>query len=181
MTRGQEQTKIKIPTRVYKEIEENASRLLRDYGDDLLPIDVFELARRLNITLIPFSQLKGKTGTTFEKDGCSLCNNGKFTIYYNDDQPIVRQKFTIMHEIGHIRLGHKTDSDLAEQMANHFASYALVPLPLVYMRCCKNAKMIEEIFGVSLQCAQYAYARYEKYCAKKTGFLPFELELIKAY
>ena len=65
-------------------------------------------------------------------DGYSFISNGSpyivVTLRYNR---IDNFAFTIMHEIGHIDMGHKHGSQLAEVIANHYAGYALAPSPLI--------------------------------------------------
>ncbi len=64
-----------------------------------------------------------------------------------------RDDFTIMHEIGHIRMGHKEESDLANRIANYYAAYSLVPSPLFTLLDCKDERDIVKTFGVSEKCA----------------------------
>lgn len=66
------------------------------------------------------------------EDGFSI---GSSVIKYNSTKPVVRQRFTVAHELGHILMGHNTGSrfvsfetkDPNEQCANIFASELLCP------------------------------------------------------
>lgn len=107
---------------------------------------------------------------------------GRFIIRYNDVQCIERQRFTIMHEIGHILLGHKTESDLADKMANYFAAYALAPSPLIHEYGVEDYIDIKNIFQVSEECAQICMFRYNNwvnYGCKH--YLPYEKKLIDMF
>jgi Predicted Zn peptidase len=48
-------------------------------------------------------------------------------ILYNENRYSPRMRFTILHEIGHIRLNHKKDGSQEEIEANFFASQAIAP------------------------------------------------------
>jgi len=73
-------------------------------------------------------------------DGFSI---GSSLINYNSTSPIVRQRFTVAHELGHILLGHNSrakiidfySKDINEQQANVFASELLVPLQMLKKFC----------------------------------------------
>ena len=74
------------------------------------------------------------------EDGFSV---GSTIIKYNSVKPVVRQRFTVAHELGHILMGHNTTSrvtsfdtkDPNEHCANVFASELLVPTVLIKKEC----------------------------------------------
>ena len=68
-------------------------------------------------------------------------------------------EFTIMHEIGHIRMNHKTGSLLAEKIANYYAAYALIPSPLPGMYGCNDFTDLINVFDVSIDCAYNCWKR----------------------
>jgi Zn-dependent peptidase ImmA (M78 family) len=69
-------------------------------------------------------------------DGFSV---GLNQIIYNNKQSVVRKRFTVAHELGHILLGHNSGyrivdfktKDPNEKLANIFAAELLVPLSLL--------------------------------------------------
>ena len=89
--------------------------------------------------------------------------NGQYKIIYDDADHEERQRFTVAHEIGHILLGHKEDSEYAEKCANYFASYFLVPTPMVEKVKCEDFLDVSDKFSVSLSCAVHAFDRYNRW------------------
>lgn len=152
--------------RMYEGIENRVVELYKELGINKLPIDPFKIAKQKDYKLIPFST-NGKIRDMFsdrELDGASCCGfYGGYYIGYDDTSIYQRQRFTIMHEIGHILLGHKEESDLADKMANYFASYALAPSPLVWLFKCDDYIDVKNIFNVSNVCADVVFNRYTKW------------------
>ncbi len=94
-------------------------------------------------------------------DWYDLLHEDAINPYDIDSSSNERDGFTIMHEIGHIRLGHKEESDLADKMANHYAGFSLVPSPLYELLGCNSMEDIVDTFGVSDECAFICYKRCE--------------------
>lgn len=113
----------------YDEIEKEVIELYKIVRIDRFPIDCFDLCKQLGIEVVLYSSKSKKALNQIgdaSKDGFSVLfqySDGslKWKIYYNDSMPKERIKFTIMHEIGHIRLDHTEHSELAEAEANYFA------------------------------------------------------------
>ena len=109
----------------YDQIESQVIRLFSNINVNHFPIDCFALCKQLCVKVIPYSKLNEKTIAAFgneNKDGISVemeIAQGVFewTIYYNDEMPKRRIRFTIMHELGHIWLDHTEHSELAEAEA----------------------------------------------------------------
>ena len=80
-------------------------------------------------------------GREFEDglSGVSARYNGKIFIAYNKDHAMVRNRFTVAHELGHVLLGHTERSvpvelnskDYYECEANQFAAELIMPLTLL--------------------------------------------------
>ena len=68
-----------------------------------------------------------------------------------------------MHEIGHIGLGHRSESDLARREADYFAGYALAPSPLIGEYASAGLHEVSSKFWVSLECAEICYSRYSNW------------------
>lgn len=118
----------------YENIKENVVDMYEECGLTTYPIDCMEIARRLNYRLVPYSKLKGKklvTAMNISMDGFHMLVEDKvsgmfmWVIFYNDENSHERQRWTILHEIGHIRLDHTQESELAEAEANFFAKYSI--------------------------------------------------------
>lgn len=119
----------------YDDIEEIAYRVLIDYQRYQFPIDVFQLCRDMNITLIKYSSL--------DKDNQKICLDRSekgfysFTpykpiIFYNDMiKSEANIRFTIAHEIKHYVCHDLEENDAVETLANHFAKTLLCPKVLL--------------------------------------------------
>lgn len=134
-----------------------------------IPINPFEIAIVLGITIVPYSALSERAKELSIKtsaDGYSVPGtDGSYTIYYNDKcRSYGRIRNTIMHEIAHFLLGHTQDGPLEEAEANFFAKYALAPPPLIHnMRGEINPHTITEVFQISLSAALNAFEYYQKW------------------
>lgn len=111
-------------------LEERAAEVLRQHWNGRLPVQPGVVARSMGLTLI-------------QKGGAGYRYSGHYRapsiIEYNSDEPIVRQRFTVAHELGHHVLGHADaprDEPAAfgasvaspdEREANQFAAALLMP------------------------------------------------------
>jgi hypothetical protein len=184
--------KIKIPKSLYYQIENDVVNLYVELQLKV-PIDPSDIAKRLGYIVRKMSEMKDKNAQEFlrfdseglRRDGYSLYDPSisTFVIWINDVDSLYYEHddFTIMHEIGHIRLGHKEESDLANIIANCYAGYAFVPSPLYSMFGCKSKHDIIGKFGVSAQCADICYQRcvnWENYFGVSK---PYERRLLRYY
>lgn len=184
-----DKSKIKLPPSVYEKIERDVVNLYIELKLKS-PICSKEIVRRLGLVLNYMSSIKDDDELNkirYDKnenprDGYSFYNPSLSTsvIWINDIDCDYekREDFTIMHEIGHIRLGHKQESDLAKKMANYYAAYALVPSPLYWHFKCKNSKNIVKKFEVSEECAIICFERCEKWKKYSGKVKPYEQDLI---
>lgn len=116
----------------------SASHLLETKWDGTLPIDPVAIAEALGAVVKPDRAIAPASGTFCYEDGVPI-------IRYNPNDPVVRQRFTIAHEIGHMVLGHVKAGELAhrdtsfdsstpnEVAANAFAAQLLMPADVVPM------------------------------------------------
>lgn len=86
-----------------------------------------------------------------------------YIIAYDVEKSLLRLRFTLMHEIGHIELGHKCESNLARRMADYYAGYALALSPLIYKFASENVTDITSVFWVSTNCADICSKRYNNW------------------
>lgn len=156
--------------RRYEEIKNNVAMLYTKYNVQNYPIDVFKLCKDMNITVIPYSDLSPKeqiAAYTASQDGffseIEDVNSAYLVIFYNDTMMNERIRFTILHEIGHIVLGHKEHSDVAEAEANFFAKYAIAPPPIVDTIHPEDFYDIMHAFGLSNECACNSMNYYTKW------------------
>ena len=187
MINWEKELKIIMPERVYRNIEKLAVNLYQDLKIRDTAFDVFNVAAKKGYKLLTHSSLKKKIREYLRTNGYDAVNyydarTKRYVIIYDDKPSLQRQRFSIMHEIGHILLGHKQESDLARIQANYFAAYALAPSPLIHLYDIEDYVELAEVFNISHECAMLCASRYNnwlQYGDKK--FLPYEEELIKLF
>lgn len=127
-----------------KLINSKVNAILRSLSELVLPIKIEEIAKTRGLKVIPYPLGDDVSGLLAIQDGIG-------TIGYNQNEPKVRRRFTIAHELGHYEL-HRDKSDLfvdkqfiyrsqnsgstavnlaMEQEANYFASAILMPTYLL--------------------------------------------------
>ena len=164
----------------YDKMTQLALDVLSDYGFFHFPLDVFSLAKKIGMQLIPYSILPVEQYMTLcHKHGMDLgftisrLENGYivYDTYYNDvDIREPAQRFTIAHEIKHVVSGdcHKkylTESD--EALANFFAKSLLAPQAIIIQEGLNSPEQYVERFHISRQSAEYYYLATEN---RKSGF-----------
>lgn len=93
------------------------------------PINSFEVAIKIGLTVVPYSALNRKErrkAMKYSEDGYSVeTNEGEWIIYYNDmTKDYTRINQTIIHEVGHYILGHVVDNfAIGYQAANYALKY----------------------------------------------------------
>lgn len=163
-----------LPAFRYEELKVKAAAIVAQYFVGNMPIDVFALGTALGIRFVPFISMTigervelAEIGITSETDGFyTLVRTGEYIvpyIYYNDSKDVHRIRFTILHEIAHIILGHREHSDLAEAEANFFAKYLIAPPELVDIIQPNDYMDVARVFEISHQCAMYSFNFYEKW------------------
>ena len=176
----------KIPDKLRYRIEETVVNLYCELGICAVPVDPFDITNKKGYFITKSSQLPlGTLGLLGLRrlDGGSWFNTSSrnFEICYKDNQIYTRQRFTVMHEIGHITLKHTQSCDLSEKSADYFAQYALAPLPLVRKFGCKTFNDIVDIFNVSQESAKIVFKMYIKEKQKRRPFRTYEKKLLKLF
>lgn len=161
-----------------EEIKEEVTFMYEETDVHSLPIDCFEIARRLKYVLIPYSTLEFNAfidAYGFDPDGFSkvelnpITGMWQYVIYYNDlPKDIGRIRWTVFHEIGHCYLGHhdnvdNSQSEIEEAEANFFAKYAIAPPAIIFQLDTKSPQVIHDVFLTTDEEAGYAYDYYEKW------------------
>lgn len=149
----------------------STKHILETYWDGTLPIDVEALAKKVGADVI--YETANKLG---RESGYIELINGKPVITISSDEPEVRQRFTLAHEIGHFALNHLSaenprmprdnpdsfsskNKDPREREANQFAIDLLIPANILrfvfYKEGIMNISGIAQKFGVSEVAASY--------------------------
>lgn len=139
-----------------------AKDVLDTHWDGVLPVRPIAIARQLGIDVFKSSDLGHSGQINLGKDGETPI------IVFNDSEALVRQRFTVAHEIGHFALGHLNGSkqmfrddsrnfstfqyDTREVEANQFAAAFLMPSEVVRLAVQQGTRSISalaELFRVS--------------------------------
>lgn len=130
-----------------------ARKLLEGLGCFTLPVNLTQICDMLGI-VIRYDVLKGLDGYFIRHPGMR-----NVTIVVNDSVSLVRQRFSVAHELGHIRLKHGLlgfstagiviRREWMEVNANYFASELLMPKPLLQKYGHMTAEEISEKCKVS--------------------------------
>ena len=110
-----------------------------------------------------------------------VTNNG--IILLNKSQSVQRQRFTVMHELGHYLLGHvgsdpryrDSSRTAEEQEADRFAVGCLMPACVLWALHATTAKEIAALCNVSMQAAEIRSRRMQILLARNK-FLTHPLE-----
>ena len=113
-----------------------AVALLARHWDGKLPVDPHRIAQALGIRVVPRG---GPDDLDYAYSGYFDNSGEQPLIEYNMSESLVRQRFTLAHELGHYALGHVSSPrdtpanfntavvDDAERQANRFAAELLMP------------------------------------------------------
>jgi Zn-dependent peptidase ImmA (M78 family) len=152
----------------YEYIKQEVANMYVFYDIKDFPINVFEVADKIGLDVIPYSSLTDmayKEAMKFSTDGFSIENlDNTWVIFYNDKSLVngrIRQ--TIMHEIGHYILGHMNPNEKEEAEANFFAKYALAsPIFIRSMNKPKSEENMMQDFKISRTAASNALKNYNQ-------------------
>lgn len=148
---------MRLTTRTATYIKIKISNIVKEYNLTY-PIDPFILCEKMGYVLVKYSDLSPEVIEKYKnknKNGFKIeDSDGTIYIIYNDIKDIRIIKFTILHEIGHIVLGHLEESELAETQANFFAGFLLAPpVIIIYLNICDDINKISKVFGITYSCA----------------------------
>ena len=156
----------------YKNSRDAAWQLLKKHKVSSLPVNLSTICKAEHIKLFTYQEgasLIKKLqleGNMVENDAFSI---GRI-IFYNDQNIVTRQRFSIAHEMGHIFL-HSTreatvynreptpNDNQLEAEANIFASRLLAPLCVLHYLNVQNAEDIFRLCNISMTAAQIRFKR----------------------
>ena len=177
--------KIYIPDRRYSQIKDSILDLFQRVDVRYIPIEPIAIAQALGCGPVPYRSL-GRIALPALMEAsqdaltCWTLGNDQPLILFNDRKPPTRVAFSLMHEIGHVCLGHREHSKLAEKEANYFASNALCPLPSLEKSGLSEVAKVASCFAVSEECAKNRLAALAKWrtVPESRRNLIFEREMI---
>ena len=161
-------TEMAFPKKDYYRVGNTVWKLIIKHKINSLPVDLYKILREENIMLATYKS-SAKIFEIIDKNlaennlGFSLKIKNNYYIFYNDSVPEIIQRFTIAHEIGHIKLkhfyseNHKND----EKEANMFAARLLMPMCILYECNVDSVKEISIMCKVSNSAARFRYKRLQ--------------------
>lgn len=162
-----------MPPANFTRCEELANELLEKYAITEPVVNVFEVAKGEGLEL-QFVKMPNKLESV-----AGFLDIDKKIIFVNNDDPVNRQIFTVAHELGHFKLGHKPDEysvllrrtiingtySPVEQEANCFAANLLVPENMMeevkekYKITTNETALLAKMFGVSSEMMEFRIKR----------------------
>lgn len=177
---------MRLDNATYEYIKQEVANMFVDYDIKGVPINAFEVAVKIGLTVIPYSALprrKRRRAMRWSEDGYSVeKNTGQWIIYYNDTvKDFTRINQTVMHEIGHYILGHIEGGKREEAEAAFFAKYALASPPLIhYMMVPKTPENVMENMGIGYQASCFAIGYYQKWLLYgPEDYTPYEIQILE--
>lgn len=140
---------------IYKTARNASWQCLIDCDIHSLPVRPVEIAKHYNIKCKKMQS---------NKLGCSAKIKtifGKTYILYNADDTRERQRYSIMHELGHYLLGHHNYNEDDEYQAERFAIDILAPACVLWGLNLHTAQEISDVCNISITSAQRRAERME--------------------
>lgn len=149
-------------------IRAKASEAIIECNVKHFPIDCFQILQHYGYKIYSYSELHKKNkelyGMCIEYSEDAFRSGSSMIIAYNDEKPLTRTRFSLMHELGHHILEHRNDSSENEVEANYFANNILAPRIAMYYTRCRTVKEVSEIFELSSGAAYYAAQDFSEWC-----------------
>ncbi len=147
----------------YDNINFTILEVYKKFNIHSFPLNCFEILKLCGMKVKKYSEQNPQ-----KKTQCLLYSDDAFklknTIYYNDNKPVGRTRFSLAHELGHIILGHSNSNlEIQEKEADVFASHILAPRIAIHYSRCKNQNDVAKIFYMSQEAAQYAFDDYRRW------------------
>ena len=174
---------------LYREVRDEAWRMLLKHRVRSLPVDVLEICRREEIRVVSYRKAREAGILALFEDACAgndgfaLVLRGKRLIFYDDALPIGRQRFTIGHELGHFVLGdvgcsptarnHEPSEDDSEpeKLANMFAARLLSPACVLWGLEVRSPEQVAVLCGLSRTASEWRFKRLMELYARERDWL----------
>ena len=164
----------KIPPARCDEIDKLVYDVHMDYRITSFPVDEKRLASEMGFILVRYAELAKESKKAMEdiiQTGVHLCSKKKgypvYKIAYNDETEPGRAKLTVLHEIGHILLGHGSNpTEEEEREADYFAKQTAAPRCLLRLRGHTSISDIHNIYGLSWDASERTAIALERMANK---------------
>ena len=174
---------VRLSDERYEEIKEEVVELYKELHITKFPVIAMDVCKQLDIVLKSYNQFNERAFVAViraSEDGMVAKIDNHYEIFYNPSKDSARVRFTIFHEIGHIRLHHLIHDEENEAEANFFASYFLAPAPLIQYFNLEYIHEVMDKFWVTISLATNAFSRYGKWLKYSGNFYTqYEKELLE--
>jgi len=165
----------------YSNIYKAIIKIFQDCKVFSFPLDCRELLEHYGYQCLPYSRL-----STAKRELCMNYSEDAFlfrnVLYYNDAILPNRQRFSFMHELGHIALEHvEYPVACREQEANAFASHILAPRIVIHHTGCQNEYDISCMFQLTAEASHYAYKDYKRWLRWRTYYESLEEAIFRHF
>lgn len=168
-------------------IRTKVSEVLTECNVKYFPFDCFQILLHYGYKIYTYSELEKKNHELYKM--CISYSQDAFRvghlklIAYNEKKPASRIRFSLMHELGHHILEHKSDTPENEAEANYFASNILAPRLAMYYAKLKSVQEVADLFGISTSAAYYAAQDFSEWCqeTKLLGMHSFDQMLYRQF
>lgn len=165
---------------IYKDARDASWKFLIQHQINSLPVDLKPIISAMGITV-----RKDNSGVLrSDERGRTVNESGDLHIVVRDE-PISQKRYTIMHEIGHIVLGHTESddrSDVDEYAAERFAIGVLAPACVLWGLNIHKAEDIAELCNISITSARIREKRMQElYTRNKFLTSPLERQVFEQF
>lgn len=153
-----------------------------------LPVDLNRIAVACACEAVTYEQAESMgLSPDYALDGYTIYSDGIYFVLFDADRPPRRIRWTLAHEIGHIRLDHANKpSPQADREAQYFAEQLLMPLAVIVRMGAETARDIAVLCNVSEDAAenrvrdvarhkayasQYGYTKYDRAFLQQFGLM----------
>jgi hypothetical protein len=136
----------------------------RDCEIQSFPIDCYSILRHYGYRIFTYQNMRDINERLYEY--CRNYSEDAFRyganriIAYDETKSPFRIRFSIMHELGHIMLGHSKECSQNEHQANFFASNILAPRMAIHFAQCRDENDVSSCFQISREAGSYAFQNY---------------------
>ena len=157
----------------YHKATNTAYMELEKYDGSFPRIDIFRIIRQdRNIALITYTEASEKLGCSHNEFAYNIApseqgftikesSSSRSIIFYNNLKDSKTIRFTMAHELGHIRLKHENDDKISDKEANCFARNILCPCQFAVGFHLSTAKEYSDWYGISMPMAEAAIGNFK--------------------
>lgn len=151
----------------YTAISQKVAEVLTECHVTSFPVDCFALLESYGYRVFTYQELEDKSHEVYEMcisySEDAFQNGSQKVIAYNEQMPPGRVRFSLMHELGHFLLNHRSSQPWVEKEANYFASHLLAPRIAIHYAGCKNCRDVADRFDMTMEAADYAFQDYRRW------------------